>query len=275
MSAKSASALQPAVKRIRTNAGAALATESIVASLTTEEYRQRLKAQGKYLDRKPGTRSLDGCLKDPPALPPTVQVIDKTAGVPERGSDGCFVFPDQPSFKPNLSPKEVLQLGSFGGSYYRDIVSAVTGESYKGHDVVKEFPEDWFMGLDLDTSVCSATYNKSMNLNKVSCGASLGQWECSGWISTLDPYGWFQWYCRFFLGRRCTDDARQIDRWNKGQGPKGRWRSKLCNDIIRCDDKSCQSPGVDNMKISPVIRQVLLHWAYKLTVADLEKHCNR
>lgn len=230
------------------------------------EYRDTLRSQGKYFDTKPGSRSLDGCLKDPPELPPDVKVIGKKAEIPKRGPDGCFVFPDHPNFKPNLSPKEVLQLGSFGGTYYRDIVSAVTQKKYNGKEVIEEFPSDWFQGLKVDVSVCSPDYLKTANQYKVSCGASLGQWECSGWISHLDPYGWFQWYCRFFLGRRTTDDARQIDRWSKGQGPKGRWRSRLCNDIVK------KSGKVDDVKVSPVIRQVLQHWAYKITAADLKLH---
>jgi len=253
MPAKSAVPLEPDAKRRRTE----------------KEYRETLKAQGKYDDKKPGTNSLDGCLKDPPALPPMARIINEKACVPKRGSDGCFVFPDYPAFKPNLSPKEVLQAGSFGGTYYRDIISAVTGKSYKGREVIKEFPADWLAGLDLDNLICSPKYNKKVNLYQNSCGASLGQWECSGWISELDPYGWFQWYCRFYLGRRTTDDARQIDRWAKGQGPKGRWRTRLCNDIIKKMGK------VDDVKISPVIRQVLLHWAYRLTKADLKNHCNQ
>lgn len=238
-------------------------------ALTVQDYRSRLQAQGKYVDCKPGSRSLDGCLKDPPELPPIAKVYDKHASVPERGPHGCFVFPDHPSFKPNLSPKEVIQLGSFGGTYFRDIVSGVTGEKYEGHEVVKELPEDWFDGLDLDADVCSSSYNKAANRYKVACGASLGQWECSGWISQLDPYGWFQWYCRFFLGRRSSDDERQIDRWMKGQGPTGRWRIQLCNKIIRA------RAHIDDVKVSPVIRQVLQHWAYKLTLSDLKQHCDK
>merc|ERR1712050_291453 len=97
----------------------------------------------------------------------------------------------------------------------------------------------------------SQIYNKQVNKYKVSCGGSLGQWECSGWISAQDPYGWFQWYCRFFQGRRSSDDGRQISRWSKGQGPTGRWRTRLCNDII------AKRAAIDDVKVSPVIRQVL------------------
>mmetsp|Transcript_124984 Transcript_124984/g.233786 ORF Transcript_124984/g.233786 Transcript_124984/m.233786 type:complete len:268 (+) Transcript_124984:38-841(+) len=234
-------------------------------ALDAKKFRERLQSQGKYRDRKPGSSSLDGCLKDPPVLPPVVTVLGTKQAVPRRGADGCFIFTDHPAFKPNLSPKEVLQLGSFGGTYYRDIVSAVTGEKYIGSKVIKEFPKDWFKGLVIEDAVCSPTYSKLANKYHSSCGASLGQWESCGWISPLDPYGWFQWYCRFFMGRRTTDDERQIDRWMKGQGPTGRWRVRLCNDILKKKAK------LDDMTTSPVLRQVLQHWAYRLTEADLER----
>lgn len=183
-----------------------------------------------------------------------------------RGDDGCFVFKDFPDFKPNLSPKQIFQMGSFGGTYFRDIKSAVTGQSYKGLEVIREFPADWFAGLTLEDHVTCPSYRKPMNKYKVSCGGSLGMWETSGWISEIDPYGWLQWYCRFFLGRRSSDDLRQVDRWAKGQGPKGRWRVQLMNKVLTA------RTTFDDAKISPVMRQVLLHWAYELTSADMETH---
>merc|ERR1712110_568656 len=149
-----------------------------------------------------------------------------------------------------------IQSGSFGGTYFRDITSAVTGRNYTGKQVLKELPTDWLKGVDLEKMLLSQTYDKQVNMYKVSCGGSLGQWECSGWIAAQDPYGWFQWYCRFFLGRRSSDDDRQIDRWLKGQGPTGRWRLQLMNKIIAANTRH------DDTKISPVMRQVLLHWAY-------------
>lgn len=259
-----------ATKRARSPlSGEAAASSKRLCVGGVSEYKARLKAQGKYKDHKPGTSSLDGCLKDPPTLPPVVAVLPKRAAIPQRGKDGCFVFKDHPEFKPNLSPKEVLQLGSFGGTYFRDIQSAVTGKSYQGKNLLKEFPREWFKSLDLAKCVCSQTYDKNVNKYRVSCGGSLGQWECSGWISELDPYGWFHWYCRFFLGRRSTDDERQISRWRAGQGPTGRWRIRLCNDIVR------EKAKIDDLKVSPVLRQVLQHWAYKLTPADLQRHKKR
>lgn len=159
-----------------------------------------------------------------------------------------------------------MQLGSFGGTYFRDIASAVTGKSHKGRDAIKRFPKDWFAGLNFDTQVCSQHYDKMVNKYRASCGGSLGQWESSGWISEPDPYGWYEWYCNFFLGRRSTDDQRQVKRWANGQGPTGRWRTRLCNDII------AKRAKYDDAKVSPVIRQVLQHWAFKLTAADVESH---
>lgn len=237
--------------------------------LTLEIYRKRLQEQQKYYDHKPGTRSVDNCLQDPPTMPLVVTIHPKLQPVPERSADGHFVFPDFPEFKPNLTPKQILHAGSFGGTYYRDIVSAVTGIRYKGKEVIQEFPQDWFEGLCVDDMVASPDYRKTVNRYGVSCGGSLGMWETSGWISAIDPYGWFQWYCRLFLGRRSSDDARQVDRWLKGQGPKGRWRLQLMNKIIKSRAK------FDDSKVSPVIRQVLLHWAYELSSADLEAYTNK
>ena len=71
----------------------------------------------------------------------------------------------------------------------------------------------------------------------------LESWEKSGWIVKQDPYGWFQWYCRFYRGRRISDDERQIDRWLKLAGPNGRFRRRLMNEIIK-KGKSYNDPSV-------------------------------
>lgn len=127
--------------------------------------------------------------------------------LPTRDSDGNLHFPDFPEFTPNLTPFEVLQMGSFGGTYFRPIYSSITKQSYKD-DQWKEFPEEWFEGLNISRQVTSSVYHNSVNKYKVSCGGDLKMWEESGWITEIDPYGWFQWYCRFYLGRRCSDDHR-------------------------------------------------------------------
>lgn len=180
--------------------------------------------------------------------------------IPKRNKKGELKFEDYPDFRPNKTPMEILQSGSFGGGYYRPIKSDVTNKKYK--DCWKEFPEEWFNGLKISLSVANPTYDKSRNKYKVKCGASLEEWESSGWIKAQDPYGWFQWYCRFYLGRRTDDDERQIGRWHRFLA---RFKTNLINKIKRAE------ASYDNYTISPVIRQSLLHWGYEVVPEDLGK----
>lgn len=191
-----------------------------------------------------------------------------TANAPTRNKKGQLIFDDYPDFKPNLTPKEVLQQGSFGGTYFRPIYSSVTKQKY-GKEVWQELPSDWLSGLDIRTRVSSSLYDASRNKYKVKCGASLEEWENSGWMHKQDPYGWFQWYCRFFQGRRTDDDERQIGRWSKCAGEKGRWKNNLISKIVK---SGC---GWDNYNVSPVVRQTLLHWAYHLTEEDFNKNSKK
>lgn len=176
------------------------------------------------------------------------------------------VFKDFPQFTPNVSPKDVLREGSFGGTYFRPIKSSVTGNTYTSQEVINEYPKYWFQGINIDKMVTSSTYDKKVNKYNVKCGSSLENWEENGWIDKQDPYGWFQWYCRFYQGRRTNDDERQIKRWEKLAGPNGRFRRRLMNLIIQKEKK------YNDPTISPVIRQVLLHWGYELTSKDLSDY---
>ena len=176
-------------------------------------------------------------------------------------NNGTIKFPDHNEFKPNLTPKQVLEMGSFGGTYFRPIYSSVLKKQLK--DDYKEFPKSWYENLDVEKYITSSKYDKSINKYNVKCGQSLDAWEESGWISELDPYGWFQWYCRFYLGRRNLDeDTRQIKRFNNLTGPKGRFRNRLIGMIYN------KNKEYNDFTISPVIRQVLQHWGYKLTKKD-------
>lgn len=204
--------------------------------------------------------------KDPPVLPPKVEVLLETKSEPIRDPETkVLIFPDFDEFRPNMTPEEVLKEGSFGGTYFRDIESAVTNKKYKGEDVISEFPKSWFKGLKKKHWGCPE-YQQEVNKYKVKCGGSLGMWESSGWITAIDPYGWFQWYCRFYLGRRSTDDQRQIDRWEKATGERGRFRNQLFNKIIS------QNTEFDDFTVSPVIRQVLQHWAFTVTQESLDAY---
>jgi hypothetical protein len=177
--------------------------------------------------------------------------------------DGTIHFSDAPRFKPNLTPEEVLRQGSFGGYYFRPIASNVTGKVYE--NVHQEFPKSWFEGLDLKF-ITSTVYNKNVNKYGVKCGQDLREWEEQNWIDQVDPYGWFQWYCRFYLGRRCSDDERQIQRWHNAASPSGRWRNNLLNKIQSKHGKDVK--GYMDFTVSPVIRQVLHHWGYVVTEQD-------
>ena len=180
-----------------------------------------------------------------------------------------YFFKDYPDFKPNLSPREVFVLGSFGGTYYRDIKSSVCNKKFIGIDVISEFPKSWWKDIDINDKVTNSKYDKNKNRYGVKCGTSLEFWESKGWINKNDCYGWFQWYCRFFMGRRLgEEDIRQIGRWKGICSSKGRFRNWLINDIIK---KSGGINGIEDYKISPVKRQVLQHWGYRLTKGDIKK----
>ena len=167
-------------------------------------------------------------------------------------------------FKPNLTPPQILKMGSFGGTYFRDIHSSVTNKNYKGKTVIRKYPKSWFKNIDIDKYIVSSKYDKNINKYKVKCGSSLESWETSGWIHKQDPYGWFQWFCHYYLGRRTPDDVRQIERWKKLAGPNGRFRKRLIN-LVKQRRKTYDDPSV-----SPVIRQVLHHWGYRLTPNDVK-----
>lgn len=254
--------------------------EKFPSSVT--QYRRRLVRNGAEL------------YKDPPTLPPRAEVVSETDRRPRRrdgGGDGdgdddrdgdgdkhdrdrdrgSYIFDDFPEFRPNLSPVEILAAGAFGGSYFRPITSSVTGITYDSDFVIETtLRRSWIREIRRSNRpIDSPTYDPTVNRYGVRCGGSLGMWESSGWITEIDPYGWFQWYCRFFAGRRSTDDARQVDRWAKCAGPQGRFRCQLCNLVLR------QQTTADDVSVSPVIRQNLLHWGLELTPEHVKRHRRR
>lgn len=165
-----------------------------------------------------------------------------------------LVFDDHPEFRPNLTPCEIFQLGSFGGTYWRPIHSAITNRNYKNQH--KEFSDLQTIDENLLTRPIE---DVSLNRYKVHSGSTLLYWEEHGWIKKQDPYGWVQWYCRFYSGRRSKDDDRQIKRWLAFAGPSGRFRLALRNKIKK------KKTSVNDYTVSPAIRQGLQHWAYILT----------
>jgi hypothetical protein len=134
-----------------------------------------------------------------------------------------------PEFKPQLTPQQMLAMGVFGGKYMTDCAN--------------EFPDEWFDGAKLS----SEKHNPDLNFFQEKASKPLSYWLQKGWIHPDDPRGWFQWYCRYYMGRRHEDDARQIRRWKA----MTRHISQLRNNCIKGD-----------LLCRPRQRQALLHWAY-------------
>ncbi len=134
-----------------------------------------------------------------------------------------------PEFRPDLSPQEMLALGVFGGKYMTDCTD--------------EFPRDWFVNAKL----CSERHDPTLNYFGVNASQPLSVWVKKGWIHPDDPRGWFQWYCRYYMGRRHPDDVRQIRRW------------KAIRRHIAQVARNCRRGDVH---CRPRQRQAILHWAY-------------
>ena len=181
--------------------------------------------------------------------------------MPKKNSSGEIIFNDYPDFRPNLTPSEIFKLGSFGGTYWRPIYSTVTQKNYKNKHLV--YPKTWWKNIPTEWLVNSwDNYDTKINKYKVKVGTTLEFWEDKNWISKHHPYGWVQWYCDFYSGKRSPDDDRQIDRWVKTAGPKSRFRRALINQVIK------QKTKYNDFSISPKRRQTLQHWGYVLTAKD-------
>lgn len=166
-------------------------------------------------------------------------------------------------FRPNLSPRRIFTLGSFGGTYWRPICSKVTGKCYENEH--KKFPAKWFKDIsDSKLTQSWELYDKNVNKYGVKVGTTLELWEEKKWIKESHPYGWVQWYCDWKMGKKSPDDVRQIKRWLALAGPNGRFRRRLINMIKSKGGKKY----INNTSISPSIRQTLQHWGYKLTTKD-------
>jgi len=134
-----------------------------------------------------------------------------------------------PGFTPELTPKQMLALGVFGGKYMTDCR--------------REFPASWFARARL----CATRHDPRLNCFGVNASQPLAVWRRNGWIRPQDPRGWFQWYCRYYMGRRSADDSRQIRRWRAIK----RHVSQIRNHC-EAGDVACRRRQ----------RQALLHWAY-------------
>ncbi len=134
-----------------------------------------------------------------------------------------------PDFRPQLTPREMLRLGVFGGKYMTDCRD--------------EFPKSWFTRARL----CADRHDPELNYFGVNASKPLSYWRDKGWIHDDDPRGWFQWYCRYYLGRRGPDDERQVKRWLAMKRHITQIERNCPKYDLRCRKRQ---------------RQALLHWAY-------------
>lgn len=132
-------------------------------------------------------------------------------------------------FRPQLTPPQMLELGVFGGKYMTDCRP--------------EFPASWFDNARL----CPARHDAELNYFGVNASQPLSVWRANGWIHDQDPRGWFQWYCRYYLGRRSRDDERQIRRW------------RAIRRHVAQIEANCRRGDLDCRRKQ---RQAVLHWAY-------------
>mgnify|MGYP005745425943 CR=1 FL=1 len=167
-------------------------------------------------------------------------------------------------FRPNLTPKQIFQMGSFGGTYWRPIYSKVTGKKYE-----KMHHKYSWSNLIPESKLSEPNYDIQKNKYKVKVGTSLRFWEDKGWITEHHPYGWMQWYCDYHMGERGPDDERQMKRWQRIAGPDGRFMRFLVTQIKK------KGGAWNDESISPKIRQVLQHWGYKLTKKDYDNELKR
>ncbi len=138
-----------------------------------------------------------------------------------------------PIFTPHYTPRKMLEMGVFEGKYLNDCQS--------------EFPPDWF-----ENARRSHLPDPEMNYFGVKSRQSLTVWREKGWIIGPDPRGWFQWYCRYYMGRRLPDvDQLQIKRWRGFARHAGQIRANCYPGDIFC---------------RPRQRQALLQWSHDCLV---------
>ena len=164
------------------------------------------------------------------AKPRTIVVNDKM----QKGYTYQLSQPEGANFDvtfcPDLTPQQMLEMGVFGGKYMTDCS--------------QEFPEEWFGKAKLD----SLRHDPQKNYFGINASQPLSVWREKGWLHPDDPRGWFQWYCRYFMGRRIPgEDNRQIKRWRAMQRHIAQIKANCLPGDVDCRRQQ---------------RQALLHWAY-------------
>ena len=156
-------------------------------------------------------------------------------------------------FKPIITPRQVIEAGAFGGNYFGVDVGA-------NLDDYKELFKYHFDGLDTSLYL-GEKYSPKLNAFKTRSGMPYEYWKEMGWMNERDPYGWFEWWCKYEMGQRGNDDDRQITRWQNFSGVTGRWRLNIYSKIYN---------NSGDWKICRRVQQSLLHWGYIVNKEDYD-----
>ncbi|KAG8623893.1 hypothetical protein KVT40_008869 [Elsinoe batatas] len=252
-----------------------------IATAPKPSYNDPSNLSGPPQKRTKTTTRTTPAARPTPSPPPPATKIDITtltpnwytwtpsAPPPTRSPTGTFHFPTHPRFTPNKSPLEILTEGAFGGTYYHPLYSRTLGTTIS--DDWEHLPSDWLAQLNVPTQLTSETYDPEVNKFGVKCGQSIEEWEANGWINAeWDVRGWFQWYERFFRGRRGEDDERQVGRWERCCGERGRWRRALVKGYLRKGIRDVADEGGEE-EVSPVLCQTAHHWAWEMRQEELDR----
>jgi len=174
------------------------------------------------------------------------------------------------TFKPNVSPRKMIELGVFGGTYWRDLKNCVSPNMELLSGDYKKLPEQYWKGLPEERLIKPYNeYDKNINKYKVKTGTTYKFWCEKGWIKPTHPRGWYHWYCNYYYGIKSEYDDEEKRRWERFCGPKGRFRLWLITKILQKNGKW------DDLTIAPKIRQNLLEWGYQLTKRDFDNEVKR
>ncbi|KAL7419073.1 hypothetical protein Q5752_005909 [Cryptotrichosporon argae] len=236
-----------------------------------------------------------------PVIPPPTDEEFAPAPPPTRRADGRLVFEARWAgvFEPNLTPAEMFAGGAFGGGFFAETYSSVlrttlpaepdalgplfapfASDATASADApnAPNAPADAHtgalaaarsaLGLDPTTHLTNPAPDGALNRFGVRAGQSLAEWERAGWVWAQDPRGWAQWYVRFYAGRRCADDERQVRRWLKVAGPTGRFLRALLKKLAAAGGRD----AVADEDVGRVLRQTLWQWAYVVNEAEWARY---
>ena len=247
------------------NPEAPISTAGTVNTLTSQNHagsRQPPMSITRSVNTRASAKQVE--LEQIAAGPPDNQVNKDTMTTDDRE---IIHFPDFPEFTPNLTPAQMISQGVFGGAFWRPMYSEKLGCDVK--DDWKELPLEWLEGIDVERYLLQSEPDPSVNKTGVLAGVTIEQQKARGWITSdsFDLRGWFQWYCRFYEGRRCADDQRQIARWLGFLGPLGRYKLVLSQGCVKRGIRRLE----DSRELGPVFVQWALQFAWQIHQKDLDE----